>query len=271
MDWTVFWTKYSSLLIDFTINFVSALFVLMIGWFIANMLGKSIRVMASRSSKIDPTAIPMFVAIVVWVIRVLVILVVLSQFGIKTTSLIAALGAAGVAIGLALQGTLQNIATGIMLIALRPIRAGDSVTISGITGNVAEIGLFLTTIIQNDGITVTMPNSTVWGSTITNFSRNATRRLDVLVPVSYGDDLNKAIAVLEQMVMEHASVNKTPEPSVYVSEYRDSVVVITVRVWTQSNLYSSLQADLMKQARLCLESHQFRLPLPQQIAKSETK
>lgn len=273
MNWQVLWEKYSPLIDDFLINFLSALAVFVAGWFVSKLIGKSIRKLAHRSTMLDYTAVPMIEGIVVWTIRILVILVVLTQFGIKTTSLIAALGAAGLAIGLALQGTLQNIAAGIMLIALRPIRAGESVTISsgGVSGTVSEIGLFLTRIIQNDGIQVTVPNSSVWSSTIINFSRNKTRRMDILVPVSYGDDLDKAIMILEDVVAQQEGINADPKASIYVSEYRESVVVITIRLWTASNVYGNVHAALMKRIRQRLEDHAFQLPVPARISKVVTE
>ncbi len=273
MNWQVLWEKYYPLIGDFVINFLSALAVFIVGWLISKFIGKSIRKIAHRSNALDYTAVPMIEGIVVWAIRILVILVVLTQFGIKTTSLIAALGAAGLAIGLALQGTLQNIAAGIMLIALRPIRAGESVTISsgGISGTVSEIGLFLTRIIQNDGIQVTVPNSSVWSSTIINFSRNKTRRMDILVPVSYGDDLDKAIEILEEVVAQQENIDLEPKASIYVSEYRESVVVITIRLWTASNVYWNVHAALMKRIRQRLEDNAFQLPIPARISKVVTE
>ncbi|MDY3330329.1 MAG: mechanosensitive ion channel [Pelistega sp.] len=273
MNWSLLWEKYSPLIDDFLINFISALAVFAVGWFVSKLIGKSIRRLAQRSNVLDYTAVPMIESIVVWALRVLVILVVLTQFGIKTTSLIAALGAAGLAIGLALQGTLQNIAAGIMLIALRPIRAGESVTISGagISGTVSEIGLFLTRVIQNDGIQVTVPNSSVWSSTIINFSRNKTRRMDILVPVSYGDDLDKAIEILEEVVAQQENIDLEPKASIYVSEYRESVVVITIRLWTASNVYWNVHAALMKRIRQRLEDNAFQLPIPARISKVVTE
>lgn len=273
MNWQVLWERYAPLIDDFLINFLSALVVFVVGWFISKLIGKSIRKIAYHSKTLDYTAVPMIEGIVVWAIRILVILVVLTQFGVKTTSLIAALGAAGLAIGLALQGTLQNIAAGIMLIALRPIRAGESVTISsgGISGTVSEIGLFLTRIVQNDGIQVTVPNSSVWSSTIINFSRNKTRRMDILVPVSYGDDLDKAIVILEEVVAQQEGINPDPQASIYVSEYRESVVMITIRLWTASNVYWNVHAALMKRIRQRLEEHAFQLPVPARISKVVTE
>ncbi len=267
MDWNAALERLMPMLENFAVNFVVAIFILIAGWYLSRLVGRTVRGVAHRSKAVDFTAVPMIEGIITWGIRILVIIVVLSQFGIKTTSLIAALGAAGLAIGLALQGTLQNIAAGIMLIALRPIRAGENVTIqtSNITGVVYEIGLFLTRIIRPDGIHVSLPNSVVWNSTIINFSRNQTRRQDILVSISYGDDLDRAIAILKQVASTQEGVSESPEPSVFVSEYRDSVVIVTVRVWTDAPQFANVQAELLKRTRQSLEQERFRLPFPTQI------
>lgn len=272
MDWNALLTRYMPVLEDFAINFVVALITLIIGWYISRLIGRGVRRVAHRSNVIDFTAIPMIEGIITWGIRILVIVAVLTQFGIKTTSLIAALGAAGLAIGLALQGTLQNIAAGIMLIALRPIRTGDSVTImtGNVSGVVYEIGLFLTRIIQGDGMHVSLPNSVVWNSTIINFSRNQSRRMDILVSISYGDDLDKAINTLERVVSQQEQVKQDPAPSIFVSEYRDSVVIVTVRVWTDATYFADVQAALLKNTRQALEQEQFRLPFPTQIMQANS-
>ncbi|KAG0739427.1 hypothetical protein G6F24_017337 [Rhizopus arrhizus] len=155
----------------------------------------------------------MFYSTVVWAVRIFTVIAVLARFGVQPASLIAVLGAAGLAVGLALQGTLQNIAAGIMLLLLRPIRAGEySALSSGAEGTVAEVGLFLTRLIQGDGIHLTLPNSTVWNATITNYSRNQPRRLDIPVPVRYGDDLNAVVAKLQNIVDARPDPLKAPAP-----------------------------------------------------------
>ena len=267
MDWNAALERFMPILENFAVDFVVALLILIVGWYISRLVGRGVRGLAHRSKAIDFTAVPMIEGIITWGIRILVIVVVLSQFGIQTTSLIAALGAAGLAIGLALQGTLQNIAAGIMLIALRPIRTGENVTIltGNVTGVVYEIGLFLTRIIRHDGIHVSLPNSVVWNSTIINFSRNQTRRQDILVSISYGDDLDRAIEILQEVAKTQEGVSQEQAPSVFVSEYRDSVVIVTVRVWTEAPLFASVQAELLKRTRQALEQERFRLPFPTQI------
>jgi len=173
------------------------------------------------------------------------------------------LGAAGLAVGLALQGTLQNIAAGIMLLMLRPIRAGEYIALSsGADGTVAEVGLFLTRLVQGDGIHLTLPNSTVWNATITNYSRNPTRRLDIPVPVRYGDDLELVLTKLKEIVASRPDALKDPEPQVKVFEYKENGVIVNVRVWAEAGKYWDLRWGLYQQIRTSLEAAGFQPPIP---------
>jgi small-conductance mechanosensitive channel len=218
---------------------------------------------AQRSNRVDRTVVPMFCTTVVWAVRVFTLIAVLAQFGVQTASIIAVLGAAGLAVGLALQGTLQNIAAGIMLLMLRPIRAGEYVALSsGSEGTVEEVGLFLTRLIQGDGIHITLPNSTVWNATITNYSRNATRRFDMAVGIRYGDDLDLAMATLRDIVSSHPLALQSPAPEVRVFEYRDNVVIVNTRVWAEAARFWEFRWDLLHKTRLALDAAGLRPPVP---------
>jgi len=257
---------------DLGVNLVVALLILIIGWWVSALLGRWVRRAAQRSPRIDPTIVPMFQVTVVWAVRVFTLIAVLARFGVQTASLIAMLGAAGLAIGLALQGTLQNIAAGIMLLILRPVRAGEYVALSsGTEGTVDEVGLFLTRLVQGDGIVVTLPNSTVWNATITNYSRNATRRLDIPVIIQYGDDLDAAIERLKQLVAEHPMIDAKPEPIVKAMEYRDNGTVVNIRAWTGAAKYWDLRWDLFHQIRKTLDAAGFKPPIPVRAIQGGSK
>jgi small conductance mechanosensitive channel len=250
-------------LMDMGANLLVALLILVIGWWVSSLLGGWVRRAATRSSKVDPTIVPMFYSTVVWAVRIFTVIAVLARFGVQTASLIAVLGAAGLAVGLALQGTLQNIAAGIMLLMLRPIRAGEYVALSsGVEGTVEEVGLFLTRLVQGDGIHLTLPNSTVWNATITNYSRNKTRRLDIPVPVRYGDDLNVVLAKLQQIVDARPDALKDPAPLVKVVDYKENGVIVNVRVWAEASKYWDLRWGLYQQIRSSLEEAGFQAPIP---------
>jgi len=247
------------------LNLAVALLILVVGWWASGLLGGWVRRIARRSPRIDPTIVPMFHSVVVWTVRVFTLIAVLARFGVQTASLIAVLGAAGLAIGLALQGTLQNIAAGIMLLILRPIRAGEYIALStGVDGTVDEVGLFLTRLIKLDGITVTLPNSTVWGATITNYARNTTRRLDLPVLIQYGDDVDVALDRLRRLVAGHPDVMDSPAPIVKIEDYRDNGVLLNVRVWTQASKYLELRWSMLREVRKTLDEAGFQSPVPMQ-------
>lgn len=250
-------------LAQFGTNLLIALAILVIGWIVSIWAGKGVHKLAAHSPRVDPTIVPIAHSVTVWTVRVFVIIAVLARFGVQTASIIAILGAAGLAIGLALQGTLQNIAAGIMLLALRPLRAGEFVSIEGkALGTVEEVGLFLTRFIQIDGLHITLPNSMVWGNPILNYSRNKTRRLDFAVGIRYGDDLELALSSLRELVGSHELALKDPAPQVMVMEYRDNTIMINIRVWAEASVYWDLNFDLHRRAPQVLGKAGFHLPIP---------
>lgn len=255
-------TPYLPLIQEFFIDFVTAIVILVVGWILSNGVAKAIRRIGNSKYKLDTTALPMLSAFGQWTIRILTIVVVLSQFGVQTASLIAALGAAGLAIGLALQGTLQNIAAGIMLLSLRPLSQGEFVSIGNqYSGTVLEIGLFLTRFEQTNGITLTIPNSVVWNSTIVNFSRNPNRRIDLPVALQYGEDTDKAIKILTDLLASNDKVIKTMPYAVFVNEYQENSLVLNVRAWVPAAEYLSELAQIMLEIRKTLEHEGFELPI----------
>lgn len=244
-------------------NLVVAVLILVVGWSVSSLAGRGVRKLAARSSRIDATVVPMAYSLTVWSIRIFVLVAVLARLGVQTASIIAVLGAAGLAIGLALQGTLQNIAAGIMLLALRPLRTGESVSVVGkADGTVEEVGLFLSRFKQADGTYITLPNSLVWGNPIINYSRNATRRVDFDVAVRYGDDLDTAIAELQKMVASNQLALQDPKPQVVVSKYGESTVSINIRVWAQAQDYANLSYDLYRRSLDVLQRAGLHPPIP---------
>ncbi|MFV0283070.1 MAG: mechanosensitive ion channel family protein [Castellaniella sp.] len=245
------------------INFGVTLAILVIGWIVSNLLGRWMRRMADRSPRIDPTIVPMVRTITIWAVRIVVLLAVLARLGVQTASLVAMLGASALAIGLALQGTLQNFAAGIMLLVLRPVRTGEFVMIGTQgSGVVDEIGLFMTRFVQVDGVHIMLPNTLVWGSPITNYSRNKTRRLDMMLGVRYDDDLNAALSTLQTLVDQDDDILVDPAPLVAVMEYRDSTIMVNIRVWVLADKYWDVYFDLHRRAPQALRQAGLRSPIP---------
>ena len=244
----------------FVVNFLVAALILAVGWSLSAFAGRVVRKLAARSSRVDRTVVPMAHSITVWAIRIIVLIAALARLGVQTASIIAILGAAGLAVGLALQGTLQNIAAGIMLLALRPMRAGEFVSVVGkADGTVEEVGLFLSRFKQADGTYITLPNSLVWGNAIVNFSRNGTRRAEVQIDIPYGQDLDAALAVLRGLVQGHALVLQDPAPEVAVVEYRQTAAVASVRAWALAADHWTLLCELRREAPAMLEAAGVRL------------
>ena len=184
--------ELSSLLVSYAFSAVGAVILLIIGYIVAGLAQRSVNAGLGKIHGFDATLRGFFAKVARYAVLILVVVMVLGQFGVQTASIIAAIGAIGLAIGLALQGTLQNIAAGIMLLALRPFRIGEYVEAGGISGTVEEIGLFATRLRAIDGLYVLAPNSTLWNVPVTNYSRNERRRNDVTIGIGYGDDIDLA-------------------------------------------------------------------------------
>ena len=249
--------------IEYGVDMVGAIVLLIIGWTIAGWVRRGVRHALDRVPRMDETQKPFLAKLVWYVIMVFVLVAVLNQFGVQTTSLIAVLGAAGLAIGLALQGMLRNVASGVMLLFLRPFNFGDYVDAGGIAGTVVEIGLFNTEIKTSAGLAMIVPNSKIWDSPITNFSRNPTRRLNITVGIGYDDDIDDAMALLMGLMTGDDRVLDEPGPVVVVKELSDSAVIMNLRAWTQSGDYGATLSDMNKAIKNELQAAGFSIPFPQ--------
>ena len=252
-----------AIVVEYGVDIVGAITLLIIGWMIAGWVRRGVRHALDRIPRMDETLKPFLAKLVWYLIMIFVLVAVLNQFGVQTTSLIAVLGAAGLAIGLALQGTLANVASGVMLLFLRPFNLGDYVDAGGIAGTGVEIGLFNTEIKTNIGLCLIVPNSTIWTSPITNYSRNSTRRFDIPVGIGYDDDVDGALTLLEGLLDGDDRVFKDPERLVKVKELGDSAVIINLRAWTKSGDYWATVWDLNKAIVIDLQAAGYSIPFPQ--------
>jgi small-conductance mechanosensitive channel len=211
----------------------------------------------------DATLRPILCDIGLWGIRIVAIVGALSQLGIQTASIIAVLGAAGLAIGLALQGTMQNIAAGIMLLVLRPFKVGDYIEggAGSVAGTVVEVNLFTTRLTKPDGICEYVPNSALWSNSIRNFSRNPMRRLDLEVEISIRDDVDRAIEALRTLAAADPRALRDPAPQVMVIRFDDSTAVLNVRVWSKTDMFWTMRWELARQVRRTLTDANCSLPL----------
>jgi small conductance mechanosensitive channel len=250
-------------LVKYGLEIVGGIVILIVGWIIANWVSRRVARYLERSEKIDSTLKPIFVTGTKVLILVFTVLAVLSKFGVETTSIIALVGTIGLAIGLALQGTLSNIASGIMLLVLRPFNIGDAVDLNGTMGVVDEIGLFVTEMHSFDNIYISMPNSKVWGNKIENLTKNPTRRVDMEFGIHYDDDMQKAKSIINEIVSNDERVLVEPEPLIAVGTLADSSVNIRVRPWTQTENVWPLRYDLTQRIKERFDEENITIPFPQ--------
>ncbi|HDL16795.1 MAG TPA: mechanosensitive ion channel [Rhizobiales bacterium] len=256
--------------IQYGLSLVSAIGILIAGFFLAGWASRAIRRRLEKLKRFDQTLIPVLSQIARYVILVFTLVLVLSEFGIQTASIIAVLGAAGLAIGLALQGTLQNVAAGLMLLFLRPFKVGDFIETGAGSGTVQEIGMFMTRMRTSQGLFVAVPNSKIWSGSITNYSKLPTRRIDLVVGISYDDDIDKARALILKLARGKERVLDTPEPVVNVTNLGDSSVDLELRAWTKRQDYWEIRWGLMRDVKYALDKAGISIPYPHvQVVRSE--
>jgi small conductance mechanosensitive channel len=267
---TTMWDAFEAALIElaqlavtYSFSVLGALVLLVAGYVVAGLVERSTYAAMGRIKAFDATLRGFFSKAARYVVLIFVGVTVLAQFGVQTASIIAALGAAGLAIGLALQGTLQNIAAGIMILILRPFRVGEFIQAGGVSGGVQEVGLFATELKTFDGIYILVPNSQLWNTPVTNFSRNPLRSTDITTGIGYGDDIDLAIETLKGLVEADERVLAEPAPAVFVAELGDSSVNITARYWTASADWWATKLHLRKASKKALEDKSISIPFPQ--------
>ena len=252
------------LIIEYGLQFIGAILTLIIGWTASRWAKGATERALRRIPYMDTTLIPFLATIVRIGLLSIVVVAVLNQFGVETTSIIALLGAAGLAIGLALQGTLSNIASGVVLLVLRPFKIEEYIDAGGLAGTVVQIGLFNTELRTINGEYLIVPNSTIANKAITNYSRNPVRRINLSIGISYGDDIKGASEVLLELMSADQRILGDPEPQVLVGSLGSSSVDLVMRCWTSTAESWNVQFDLTRQAKLAIEQAGYTIPFPQQ-------
>ncbi len=255
------WQDYG---MPFLVSVGTALLILILGFIVAKWVRRATDKALGRSETIDPTLRPILSSIAYYTVVILVIAAVLTEAGVETASILAALGAAGLAIGLALQGTLSNIAAGVMLLWLRPLKVGEFIDAGGVAGTIEDIGLFMTRMKRGDGVYLAVPNSQIWNKPIINFNRNPLRRIDLAVGIAYTDDVEKALPLLLELLESDDRIVKDPAPQTMVEALADSSVNIKLRCWVQNADFWGVSFDLNRFAKARLEAAGFSIPFPQQ-------
>lgn len=246
----------------FLSNLAAAIAAIVITLFASRFVKSWIAKLGFRYEQLDDTLFVFLSKFAQVVVLAVGSVFVLNSFGVQTTSIVALLGAAGLAVGLALQGTLSNFAAGIMLIVFRPFKRGDYVSVSGQSGTVKEISIFTTELGTPDNLQIIVPNGQVWGAPITNFSAYGTRRLDVTFGVAYASDLKQVEEVLAQVIAADKRIHQDPAPVIKVSNLNQSSVDFVVRIWCDSSDLWTLRLDLNRQVKDNFDAQKIEIPFP---------
>jgi small conductance mechanosensitive channel len=248
--------------IDIIISLVSALIIFIAGWWTAKFL-RDLLVKLMETRKVDAMLVSFTGNLIYLVLIAFVVIAALNKLGVQTTSIIAILGAAGLAIGLSLQNSLSNFAAGIMIILFRPFKVGDFVEAAGISGFVDGIQMFFTQLKTPDNKTITVPNSSITSSIITNYSAMDKRRVDLVFGISYNDDIRKAKAILQDILDKEERILGDPEPIIAVSGLADSSVNIIMRPWVNTDDYWKVYWDLTEIVKIRFDEEDITIPFPQ--------
>jgi len=253
-------------LIDFSMTYgwkiIGAILILIGGRIVAGIVRGAVG-KAMRRTKTDEAVIKFVGGLVYYLVQIVAVLAALNVVDIETASLVAVLGAAGFAIGFALQGSLANFAAGVMLLVFRPYHIGDYVEVAGVAGTVREIGILTTRLTTPDNIRIMVPNGKVFGDTIKNITAEDTRRVDLLIGIGYGSSIDSAVKIMSGLIEADARVLKDPAPQIAVAELADSSVNLVVRPWVKKEDYWGVKFDLTREIKLAFDREGIEIPFPQ--------
>jgi small conductance mechanosensitive channel len=262
-EWLKLWEFHSGAMIEFAKDLAAAIFIIIIGTALSRGVRKLINKAASGKFPVDETISPLLRMIVRYGIFIICIIMILNIFGVNTASLIAVLGAAGVAVGLALKDTLGNIAAGIILLFLGNYRKGEYIEFGSYSGTVKEISLFTTILETPDGVYISAPNSSIWGSPLKNYSRNGKRRMEIAVSISHSDSIDMAFQVMRDIIAAESRFLKEPPPQVVLRSIEDSSISVAIRAWAVTSVYWDIYWDIMRGIKAKIEEAGLHIPFPQ--------
>ncbi|MDA5194838.1 mechanosensitive ion channel family protein [Govanella unica] len=262
-------TELVATLVKYGLDIVAAILILIIGWSLANWGRGFVSRRLSRLPRIDLTLVSFLSSFVKYAIMIITVIAVLSQFGVQTTSLIAVLGAAGLAVGLALQGTLSNVAAGVMLLIFRPFRVGDSVEVQGASGTVKEMSLFVTEINTSENIRIMVPNGLIWANAVKNMSVNPTRRIELTLGVAHEAKLDHVFSVLKDIMAADPRILHNPAAEVQLAAFGPSTLDLAIRAWTKTPDYWAVRFSLNKSIKERFEAEGIDIPYPHQVSLNQ--
>ncbi|MBA3028863.1 MAG: mechanosensitive ion channel [Desulfobacterium sp.] len=258
-----FWKNHSGMILGVGYNGLLVIIVVFASHFIAKALHGWINKTNERFEQFDETLVPILCTATSLVVYAVGLIIILDFFGVNTASIIALLGAAGLAIALALKDTLSNIAAGVMLLVLRPFRSGHFIECGSIIGTIKQVGLFTTILETPDGLYISSPNSSLWGSPIKNFTKNGKRRMDLIVGIAYSDSIDKGFDALQSVIQSEPRFMDDPAPKIMVQAMADSSVNLQLRAWARVENYWDIYWDANKKIKEQIEAAGLTIPFPQ--------
>ena len=263
VDWTGLYQDFQMVGLDLGIRLIAAIAIFFIGRIVVRYVTNGIRKVL-ESQEVDKILESFVSNLVYWALMTVVIIAAINQIGVQTTSLIAIMGAAGLAVGLAMQGSLANFAAGVLIVMFRPYRVGDFVEVAGVAGAVVQVGILTTILKTGDNKQIIVPNAQIMSSIITNYSANDTRRVDLVIGIGYDDDIDKARDTIRALVDADDRILKDPACLIAVSELADSSVNFVVRPWVKSADYSAVNFALTEAIKRRFDKEGISFPYPQQ-------
>jgi small conductance mechanosensitive channel len=249
----VYLNGFWQLIIEYSPKLISAFLVLFVGLYAIRFINRVVRkIMIKR--ELDPTLSKFLADILLWILRVLLFVTFISKLGIETSSFVAILGAAGLAVGLSLQGSLSNFAGGMLIILFKPFRVGDTIEAQGVIGTVSEIQIFVTRLISGNNQTIFVPNGALSNGTIINYSMQGTRRVDLVFSLSYDTNIKTAKEIVMKVMREHPKVLKNPEPEVAIKTLTDNAIHLAIRPWSKNLDFGIVSSDILENCKEAFEN-----------------
>jgi len=265
-----YWDYFLKVLVEYSPRLISAILVFSLGWWAIKLFKKFlVRMMNKR--EMEPTLSKFLADILIWTLKILLFVTVISRLGVENSSFVAIIGAAGLAIGLSLQGSLANFAGGVLIIMFKPFRVGDFIEAQGVMGSVKEIQIFVTKLSTPDNQTIYVPNGALSNGNITNFTQSSFRRADLTIGISYGADIKKAKELAMEAMKNHPLVLENPAPVVWVKDLADSSIDLAVRPWANIENFWQMRSDILEQIKVTFDANGIEIPFPQRDVHIKTK
>lgn len=252
------------LAVDYGLSIIGAVAILIIGRILAGFVRRMVRKAMARTD-VDQAIVSFLCSLAYYAVIIFAVIAALKKFGFETASLVAVLGAAGFAVGFALQGSLSNFAAGIMLLVFRPYKIGDVIDAAGVVGKVSEMRLFTTVLYSPDNVKIIVPNSALFGDTIKNITAEDTRRVDMVVGIGYDSDIPRAMKIMQDLLDNDDRVLADPAPQIAVSELADSSVNFVVRPWAKTGDYWGVKFDFNEAVKKAFDAEGIEIPFPQMV------